>query len=215
STEVGYANWIEHVYLPAIQARGMIPILLTPTSSVKGDAKIGHRHTNSFIKRKFPDVIKLIGKQLDISVIDLNAASVDYFNEIGVEATTAIHMAIEAGETPGKSNDGSLANGHPANVIDGTHYKEALAKQYARLIVSEIVQLGDRGDRVARALMKYILEDVIVAARMNDWSKVYPEIARDIESGSGAYYRNQLEKMIQLGVVDKDENGYVRPDEIM
>src|SRR5690606_25497603 len=31
STEVGYANWIEHVYLPAIQARGMIPILLTPT----------------------------------------------------------------------------------------------------------------------------------------------------------------------------------------
>lgn len=215
STEDGYADWLQQVYIPAIQARGMTPVLITPTSRVKGDAELGHLYTNSFQNRKFPDVLKSVGKQLDIMVIDLNEASVAYFNDIGVEATTAIHMAIEVGETPGKTNDGSLANGHPANKVDGTHYKEALAKQFARLIVSEIVVLGDQGDRIASAIMEFIPEEIHAAVRTNEWSKVYPEIAKDIESGSGAYYRNQLEKMIQLGVIDKDENGYVRPDEIM
>ena len=50
-------------------------------------------------------------------------------------------MSIEAGETPAKSNSGSYANGHPQLKIDGTHMKEALTKQYARFIVTDLAKL--------------------------------------------------------------------------
>jgi hypothetical protein len=58
-------------------------------------------------------------------------------------------------------------------------------------------------------------DDVQEAIRTRDWSKVYPEVASDTTSGPGAYYRNQIEKMLQLGIMDKDEAGRFRPDEAM
>lgn len=213
STEAMYETYIREVYLPAVRARGMIPVLITPLSRVKGDAAPGHIYTNSFKTRLFPDIMKRIAREQGVTLVDLNAESVKYYNEIGVEATTAVFMSIEAGETPGKTNDGSYANGHPSKKIDGTHYKEALAKPFARIVATELVKLGGEGDRTAAAIASLLRGDVRDAARYGSWSAIFPEMAKDTTTGGGAYYRNQIEKLLQLGVLHKDDRGNFRPDE--
>jgi hypothetical protein len=155
--------------------------------------------------------MKRLGAELGVPVVDLNARSVEYYNAAGVDAVTAMVMSIEAGETPGKTNDGSYANGHPANKIDGTHYKESLSKQYARLVVTELARLAAQGDRVAAGIVAQLNGEVRHAVAANDWSGIYPEIANDIVSGDGAYYRNQVEKLLQLGVLRKDAQGNFHP----
>lgn len=211
STEESYEAWIRDVYLPAIRARGVVPLLVTPVSRIQGDAEPGHVYTNSFRTRMFPDILRRLGRELDTAVLDLNAASVNYYNRLGVEGTTAVFMSIEAGETPGRTNDGTYANGHPANKIDGTHFKEALARQLARMVVTELTRLGDAGCGAAQKLASFLKAEVRAAVASGDWSAVYPETARDTLCGEGAYYRNQIEKMLQLGVMQKDGNGCFRP----
>ncbi|WP_028608960.1 GDSL-type esterase/lipase family protein [Paenibacillus harenae] len=215
STEAMYETLIKEVYLPAIQARGMIPVLVTPMSRVKGDASPGYVYTNSFKTRKFPDILKRIAEEKGLTLIDLNSESLKYYNEIGVEATTAIFMSIEAGETPGKTNDGSYANGHPSKKIDGTHYKEALAKQFARIIVTEFMKKELAGDPTASSIVSYLKGNVKQAALTGDWSKIFPEMANDTITADGAFYRNQIEKLLQLGVMNKDHQGNFNPDAAM
>jgi lysophospholipase L1-like esterase len=215
ASEAMYGEMIREVYVPAIRARGMVPVFVTPMSRVNGTQKPGEPYVNSFSKRHFPDLMKKLGAELGVPVVDLNARSVEYYNAAGVEAVTAMVMSIEAGETPGKTNDGSYANGHPANKIDGTHYKEALSKQYARLVVTELARLATQGDKVAAGIVAQLNVAVRQAVAANDWSAIYPEIANDIASGDGAYYRNQVEKLLQLGVLRKDAQGNFRPRETM
>lgn len=212
ATEAMYESMIRDVYLPAIRARGMVPVFVTPMSRVNGNQKAGEPYSNSFKKRHFPDVMRKIGAELGITVVDLNARSIAFYNETGIPAMTAMVMSLEAGETPGKTNDGSYANGHPSNKIDGTHYKETLAKQFARIIATELARLGKQGDPVAAELAGELRSDVKQAIAANDWSGIYPEIANDIRSGSGAYYRNQIEKLIQLGALRKDGKGNFNPE---
>jgi lysophospholipase L1-like esterase len=211
ATEEMYEEMIRRVYLPAIRARGMVPVFVTPMSRVNGTQKAGEPYVNSFGKRHFPDVMKRLGAELGVPVVDLNARSVEYYNAAGTEAITAMVMSIEAGETPGKTNDGSYANGHPANKIDGTHYKEALSKQYARLVVTELARLAAQGDRVAAGIVAQLDGNAQKAVAANDWSAIYPEIAGDIVRGDGAYYRNQIEKLLQLGALRKDAQGNFNP----
>jgi lysophospholipase L1-like esterase len=212
ATEAMYEAMIRNVYLPAIRTRGMIPVLVTPMSRVNGRQKSGEPYANSFKKRHFPELMKKIGLEEHVTVVDLNTRSIEYYNQAGIAAITAMVMSIEAGETPGKTNDGSYANGHPANKIDGTHYKEALAKQFARIIVTELARLGKQGDAVAARLTAQLRGDVQAAIASSDWSAIYPEIANDIRDGDGAYYRNQIEKLIQLGALHKDAKGNFNPD---
>jgi lysophospholipase L1-like esterase len=215
STEAMYESFILDFYLPAIRARGMLPVFVTPMSRVKGDAKPGETYVNSFNKRRFPELLRRLGAAQGVPVIDLNALSVAYYNQTGVEAITAMVMAIEAGETPGKTNDGSYANGHPANKIDGTHFRESLSKQYARMVASEIVRLAEEGDRLAASIASFYKPEVRAAIARKDWSAIHPEIASDIVAGEGAYYRDQFEKLLQLGALRKDAQGRVHPQQAM
>lgn len=211
ATEAMYESMICDVYLPAVRARGMVPVLVTPMSRVNGDAKPGQLYVNSFKKRHFPELMKKLGAELGVTVVDLNARSVEYYNQNGVAATTAMVMSIEAGETPGKTNDGSYANGHPSNKIDGTHVKEAMSKQYARIVATELARLGGQGDPVAAGIAALLKPEVRAAIAASDWRPLQPEIAADIQDGEGAYYRNQIEKLLQLGVLHKDGQGNFNP----
>ena len=215
ATEAMFETMIRDIYLPAIRARGMVPVLVTPMSRVDSDAKAGHVYVNSFKKRRFPDLIKRLGAELGVTVVDLNARSVALYNQLGVAATTAMVMSIEAGETPGKTNDGSYANGHPSNKIDGTHVKQSMAKQYARIVAGELARRGKQGDPVAAGIAAAFKGDVQRAIASGDWSAVQPEIANDILSGEGAYYRNQIEMLLQLGVLRKDGQGNFNPASAM
>jgi lysophospholipase L1-like esterase len=215
ATEAMYEAMIRQVYLPSIRARGMVPVFVTPMSRVNGEQKAGKPYVNSFRKRRFPEVMKRIGIEEGVPVVDLNGASVAFYNEAGIPAVTAMVMSIEAGETPGKTNDGSYANGHPANKIDGTHYKETLAKQFARIVATGLARLASQGDPVATGLVGALRADVRAAIAAGDWSTIYPEIAGDIRAGEGAYYRNQIEKLLQLGVLRKDGQGNFNPQQPM
>ena len=209
TTEEMYQRFLEEVYLPAIRKRGMIPILVTPMTRVNEGVVYDGKFHNSFINRKFPDVMKEIAIRNQIPLIDLNTRSVDYINEIGKEGAEAIVLSIEAGETPGKTNSGSFANGNPDGKIDGTHMKEALAKSYARIVAEELYHLA-QDYKVLRPLQCTFKGEVKNAIYTGDWSLVYPEMCKDVLKGDGAYYRNQIEKMVQLGVLEKDslENFY-------
>lgn len=215
STEAMYRTFIEEIYMPAIISRGLVPVLVTPMSRVDGTARQGHVYTNSFHNRRFPDILREMSDTLGVTLIDLNEDSIDYYNEIGPEAVTALFMSIEAGETPGKTNDGSYANGHPSRKIDGTHFKEGLSKQFARLVVSRLAALREQGDPHAASITSFLKSEVKEAIRRNNWSVIYPEITADTETGRGSYYRNQIEKLLQIGVMNKDANGKFNPEAII
>ena len=215
STEAMYESLITEFYLPAIRARGMLPVFVTPMSRVNGNARPGEVFVNSFSKRRFPELMKKLGAAHGVTVVDLNALSIDYYNRVGAQALIPMVMAIEAGETPGKTNDGSYANGHPANKIDGTHFRESLAKQYARMVASELARLAGRGDRIAADIAAGLRSEVRAAIDADDWAPVHPETARDIVAGADAYYRDQIEKLLQLRALRKDAQGDFHPQRVM
>ena len=162
--------------------------------------------------RRFPQIMRETGKKLNIPVIDLNAKSVEYFNQIGPIAAKALVMAVEPGETPGKTNSGSYANGNPFNHPDGTHYKEGLNKQYCRMAAEEIYRLKMEGlwiqiDKLYDLLSPKVKKGV----KTGDFSQFFPEVCADTERGPGSYYRNQIEKMVRLGVFHKDQKGCFYP----
>jgi len=212
ATEEMYRTYIREVYIPAIRSRQMIPMLVTPMSRVDGNAAPGHVYADSFRERQFPAIMRELAEQLNVPLIDLNRESLRYYNEIGAEGTTAVFMSIEAGETPGKTNDGSLANGHPARKIDGTHFKESLSKSFARIVATCLAQLGAQGEPDAARVASWLKPEVRAAIRAQDWSAVYPEMAVDAMTGRGAYYRNQIEKLVQLGVMELDEQSRFHPE---
>ncbi|MDG5788541.1 GDSL-type esterase/lipase family protein [Evansella sp. AB-P1] len=215
SSEEQYITFMKDLYVPAIEARGMIPIFVTPMSRLDASVSEDGAYINSFQKKRFPDIMKKVGEDLRIPVIDLNARSVEYYNEIGVEATVALYMSVEAGESPGKTNDGTYANGHPSNKIDESHFKEALAHQFARMIVTEIVKVSEAGDEVLGNIVPLLKEEVMTAIEKNNWDRIFPQMSKDTLSGPLAYYRNQIEKMLQLGVMNQDEFGNFHPSESM
>lgn len=215
STEEMYEKFLTDIYIPACRARGIIPVLVTPMSRVNTKTQEGEEFTDSFTERKFPDVMRKVVKEENVTFVDLNKKSLEYYNELGPTALYNIVMSLEAGETPGKTNSGSYANGHPDNKIDGTHFKEALAKQFARMIVEEIYDDSQNGDKDAEEIFSYLNSNVKKALVTDDWSKVYPEICKDTITGEGSYYRNQIEKLVKLGYMKQDSEGNFNPDDTM
>ena len=210
-----YTRWLNDIYIPAMKSRGVTPILVTSMP----------RTNNGLAIEKFnPDAPALMTEAAkndsEVLLVDLNTNAKSYMAEYGADQVKAIYMSIEAGETPGKTNSGSYANGHPDNKIDGTHYKEAAAKVWCKIIAEEIYKEGDKADAKPKmAELKGYLKDIVTeACKSGDFTKVYPEWTNDVslvKSGNGSYYRNQIEKLLSLGVMSKDENNNFRPDENM
>jgi hypothetical protein len=55
----------------------MIPVFVTPMSRVNGQQPSGQPYADSFRKRRFPDIMRKIGAEDGITVVDLNARSVE------------------------------------------------------------------------------------------------------------------------------------------
>lgn len=205
STEAMYKEYLEKCYIPAIEARGMIPVLVTPMTRASKYEDGQFKNTFTTEDREFVKVMKNVASEMNVPLVDLNTLSCEYLTEIGYDEAMAVVMSLEAGETPGKTNSGSYANGHPDNKIDTTHMKEALAKQYARLVVEEIKTLSD-----AYTQLKPMTDSMTSDVKAGNWEKVYPEVCKDVK-GENAYYRNQIEKMVQLGIMYKNSEGCFEP----
>lgn len=213
STEEMYKNYLEQYYIPAATARGVIPILVTPITRVKVGMDNDYVYKDSFTTKdkQFTKAMREAANETNCSIIDLNKMSVDYLNTLGVKGAEAVVMSLEAGETPGKTNNGSYANGHPQNKIDGTHMKEALAKQYAYLVSKDIYE--NSANNSAYAIISAALKpDAKKAMDDNNSAEFYTEMAKDCITGDNARYRNQIEKMLELDIMQKDENGNFNPN---
>lgn len=205
STEAMYKEYLEKCYIPAIRARGMIPVLVTPMTRASKFEDGKFKNTFTTEDREFVKVMKNVAEEMNVPLVDLNTLSCEYLTEIGYDAAMALVMSLEAGETPGKTNSGSYSNGHPDNKIDTTHMKEALAKQYARIVAEEIKKLSGEYTE-----LKPMVEGMTADVQAGEWEKVYPEVCADV-TGADAYYRNQIEKIIQLGLLSKDSSGNFNP----
>lgn len=212
-----YKNFLENVYIPAIKAMGAIPVLVTsmPRTS-DGQYRENDSKPNGF-NPDSPGIMRATAAADNgVKLIELYEGSKKYIDEIGKDETVYIYQSLEAGETAGKTNSGSYANGHPDNKIDGTHYKEAYAKQLARIIAQDIY--AQKEDSTMGILADALTDGVKAACEDGDWTNhVFPEMAKDVSTvggasqGTNAYYRNQIEKMLQLGVMAKDSEGNFNP----
>lgn len=213
-----YKNFLENVYIPAIKAVGAVPVLVTsmPRTS-DGLYKESTEKPNGF-NPDSPGMMRAAAESNpDVKLIELYDGAKKYIDEIGADETVYIYQSLEAGESAGKTNSGSYANGHPDNKIDGTHYKEAYAKQLARIIAQDIY--AKKSDDKLGILADALKAGVKEACEDGDWTKnVFPEMAKDVSTvggasqGTNAYYRNQIEKMLQLGVMAKDAEGNFNPE---
>ncbi len=216
SNEATYKNWLYKVYIPSMKAMGVTPVLVSSMPRLTGSGA-----PRDYFTPNSPVIMKEAAQNTEgVLFVDLFSGAIDYLNAIGTEEAKHIYMSIEAGETAGKTNSGSYANGHPDNKIDGTHYKEAAAKQWARIIAEDIY--AQKG-----ALADLLDADVKKACEDGNWTEhVFPEMANDVSTigntsaetksqGDNAYYRNQIEKMLQLGVMAKDAEGNFYPQKDM
>lgn len=211
--ETTYTRWLEEVFIPATRMKGVELIFVTSMTRIDSEktgeevAFAGFRYSEE-PKVHFPGIMKRVASKYEIGVIDLYERSVGYLRELGGLAVKGMFLAVEAGETPGKTNTGSYANGNPSGACDGTHSKEALSKQWARLILLEIL------DKKLSPL-QYMRLDVVKALESTDERALYPEISLDVISGENAYYRNQIERMIRMGIMSQDKNGCFYPKAVI
>jgi lysophospholipase L1-like esterase len=109
-------------YIAETRAKGAHPVLVTSVCRrlYKNDKIYNSLGT-------YPEAMKAVGAETGTPVIDLNAISLQKFNEIGVEGTKEIFMHLPAGKY----------EGWPEGRTDNSHFQEAGARQIARWVVTD------------------------------------------------------------------------------
>lgn len=208
NTETTFQKRLDEYFIPAAALMGIRLILVSPMTRVNGDRTGpdgivygGFTKSNSI---DCPGLLKTVAARHGLPFINLYEESIKYLETLGGEAAKALFLSVEAGETPGKTNSGSYANGHPDNKCDGTHYKEALAKQFARIVAQELL-------RQALIPEDFFCPNVLVALKTDNIYLMYPELSPDVQTGRNAYYRNQIEFLIKHGIMEHQTDGCFHP----
>jgi len=209
NTEETFAARLENYFIPAARAMKLNLILVTPMTRINGDQTGGENGVVfcGFAKSgsiDCPGLLRQAASRHGLPLVDLYADGCAYLESIGGDAAKAVFLSVEAGETAGKTNSGSYANGHPDNKCDGTHYKEALSKQFARIVASSLLIQGLIPER-------FLLPFARRAIRSGDDYLMFPEMCPDVQTGRAAYYRNQIEFMVKHRIMEKKEDGNFHP----
>ncbi len=220
-----YNKWLD-MYVEAIKARGMTPVLVSAMPRI-GSNKYSENalKPNGFNPDSPANMRAKAAEDSEVGFVELYAGAKAYMDLIDAKEVTYIYNNTEAGETPA-NNSANGANG------DGTHYKEAAAKQWNRIMLQSIYDQSvaetdtytDKG--IMTELVALMPESVVNAAKTGDWSAVFPEMASDVsavgvvpgatkQSESAYYYRNNIEKALQLGLIKKDAQNMFKPNEII
>lgn len=218
-----YNEWLD-MYVSAIKARGMIPVLVTAMpriNSATGAYSENASKPNGF-NPDSPGNMREKAKTDDgVALAELYEGAKAYLAKLDGKEVAYIYNMVEAGETPA-DNSANGANG------DGTHYREAAAKQFCRIILQSIYDQANAGEdtytdkAIMAQLVSYMPESVTAAAETGDWSEVFPEVTKDVSAVDvipGAekqaldnfYYRTSIEKALQLGLLHKDTEGNFKP----
>lgn len=209
NTEESFTARLENYFIPAARAMKLNLILVTPMTRINGNQTsdengvlfCGFARSGSI---DCPGLLRQAAARHGLLLVDLYAESCTYLESIGGDAAKAVFLSVEAGETAGKTNSGSYANGHPDNKCDGTHYKEALSKQFARMVASSLLRQGLIPER-------FLLPFAREAIRSGDDYLLFPEMCPDVQTGRNAYYRNQIEFVVKHHILPKREDGCFHP----
>lgn len=220
NTAESFEEFLRTYFLPAIRARGVRPVLVSCMTRLDSSVYSADRdfdgeeiHLGGFLNGEvphidFPGLMIRAAEREGLPYIDLYHASIDYLQSIGGNAAKAKFLSLEPGETPGKTNSGSYANGHPSGKCDCTHYRESLSKEFARIVVTQSVQ-----KRLFPS--DWVRPETMEAVEREDFSVFFPEKVPDIAKGTGAYYCDAIEKMLQAGVMRTREDELFHPDEMI
>ena len=217
--DANYNRWLD-MYVEAIKARGMTPVLVTAMPRVNGSTGV----PNSGFNPNSPANMRAKAQSdPQVALAELYDGAKAYMAKIDGKEAAYIYNNIEAGETPAAN----AANGAKG---DGTHYKESAAKQWSRIILQSIYDQSVAStdtytDKdIMTRLVSLMPEKVKTAAQTGDWSAVFPEMASDVsavdivpnaekQAESNYYYRNNIEKALQLGLLHKDTQNLFKPTE--
>ena len=124
-------------YVSETQAKGAIPILLTPVCRRKfgEDGAFIDRHGD------YPDVVREIVSELNIPLIDMHRSSVKLLIEKGEENSKKLFMHVQPG----------VYDKFPDGVVDNTHFNLFGAQQIAKLAAKDLVM-------IKHPLMQFLIE---------------------------------------------------------
>jgi lysophospholipase L1-like esterase len=176
-----YKEYLTNYYIKGALQRGAIPVGLTSMNRRTFNKEMGI-FVDSF--PTYTQAMKEVAAENNLQLLDLNAKSLEYYNYLGYDGTASIFMQLKPGEYPN----------YPSGLNDNTHFKEAGAKQMARMIVEEI------NDKIPD-LSHYTLP----------YHKVMKEVFKDTET---LWEREQIEKMALLGVMPEGGKNFKPEQEV-
>ena len=120
------------MYIDLARQYGATPVLVTPMGKRRYDSN--GKFVNDFADRSA--AMKQLALEKNCALIDLNASSIGWYNELGVAPTTDVFLWLAPGQYPN----------FPNGVSDIIHFQEYGAGQLARLVTQAIdgSQLGLR-----------------------------------------------------------------------
>lgn len=116
------------MYIDGAVQHGAIPVLVTPVGRRNYDSS--GNFINDFSDRC--TAMKQLATEKNCKIIDLNAKSISFYNDIGPEPSKDVFLWLTAGQYPN----------FPNGVSDNTHFQEYGAGQIARLVTQGIQEIG-------------------------------------------------------------------------
>lgn len=120
------ANLIK--FITDSRTKEAIPILITPVCRRRFDSN-GRFYD---VHGEYPAVVREIGKEFSVPVIDLHKRSYELFEQLGVEKTKSLFLLLDSGKY----------SAVPKGKEDNTHFSSIGAAEVARLVSEEIHRLS-------------------------------------------------------------------------
>ena len=114
-------------YVKETQAKGALPILITPVARRKFDAN-GKLEDTHLV---YAQLVRDLAKTLDVPLIDLAQKSMDLVQKLGPVQSAMLYNHLEAGENPN----------YPDGKTDDTHFNELGARKMAQLVLQGVREL--------------------------------------------------------------------------
>jgi lysophospholipase L1-like esterase len=174
-----YKDFLNNKYIKGAKQRGAIPVCLTSMNRRTFD-----QETQQFVD-SFPlytKAIREVAEENNLMLLELNPKSLMFYNSLGMKNTDPLFMQLKPGEHPN----------YPSGLDDNTHFREAGAKQMARMVIEEI------NDKFPD-LQPYTLDPQEVL------KEVFPDTLH-------YWARDQVELMVRLGFIAGEKDGLFHPE---
>ncbi len=114
-------------FITETRNRKAFPLLITPVSRMRFDKQGKALETHT----EYSAIVREVGKDQNIPVIDLDKESRELYQKLGPEATKLLFMQLEPGEHPF----------YPEGAKDNTHFNELGARKMAQIVLADIRSL--------------------------------------------------------------------------